>query len=355
MGYSVLALAQWAWDGYRNYGRAGFERASRGWAADAIPADLSARTFIVTGANAGIGREVAAALAARKASVHCVCRDAARGQAAVDELRAAGNTDVHLHVADVSSAASVRAFAEAWHASGRPLHGLVNNAGVLLPARTLSADGLEAAWATAMGGSYLLTGLLLPALLAAAPDGGSRVVNLSSGGAYNVRLDLDDPQATGASRAYDGAEQYAHSKRAQIMLTEAWAARLGGTGVAVAAMHPGWAETPGVKTALPDFEKRQAGSLRTAAQGADTAVWLVAGTHGDGSAASTQAALGGKFFFDRAPVSPHKALAGTRSPPGDADRLWRYCASTMGWAYEGSPEEAAVRAAAAPAATGPAA
>jgi len=121
----------------------------------------------VTGANAGLGRAAAEALARRRASVHLLCRNRERGEAARREIAAAtGNPSVHLHVVDVSDGASVRAFAEAWNASGAPVHALINNAGVLPADRTLTREGHEAGWATMMMQSYLLTGLLIPVSVA---------------------------------------------------------------------------------------------------------------------------------------------------------------------------------------------
>jgi NAD(P)-dependent dehydrogenase (short-subunit alcohol dehydrogenase family) len=99
--------------------------------------------------------------------VHLLCRNRERGEAARREIAAAtGNPSVHLHVVDVSDAASVRAFAEAWNASGAPVHALINNAGVLPAERTLTREGHEAGWATMMMQSYLLTGLLIPVSVA---------------------------------------------------------------------------------------------------------------------------------------------------------------------------------------------
>jgi hypothetical protein len=88
MGYSLIALGQWMLDGYRNYGAAGFARASASWPPTALDVDLSTQTHIVTGANAGLGFEMALALAKRRAHVYAVCRDATRGRDAVDRLLA---------------------------------------------------------------------------------------------------------------------------------------------------------------------------------------------------------------------------------------------------------------------------
>lgn len=98
-----------------------------------MQASLAGRVVLVTGANAGLGLQVSHVLAARGATLHMLCRNAERGRRAVEDVVAAsGNADVHLEVCDVSSLASIAAFADAWLAAQRPLHILVNNAGVLV-------------------------------------------------------------------------------------------------------------------------------------------------------------------------------------------------------------------------------
>ena len=300
-GYSLVALSQWAIEGNKRFGRAGFDAAAKAFVPADTEASLKGQTHVVTGANAGLGLETASTLASRGAAVYMVCRDVVRGQAAVQAVRdATGNTSVHLVVLDVSDAAAVAAFAEAWLATKRPIHALINNAGVLLAKRSVNGAGIEISWATAMTQTYLLSALLLPALQSASSTSPARVINVASGGQFLVHLDAADPFATGAKkllgdgrrRVYDGAQQYAHVKRSQVELTRAWAelskyelraltlaAGGGGTGaplptVLFASMHPGWADTPGLATSIPDFHAKQASSLRTPAQGVDTIVWL---------------------------------------------------------------------------------
>ena len=341
-GYSYVAVAQWLLDGTRNYGSAGFARAAKGFAP--LPDNLSGLNFIVTGANSGLGRATALALAQRRAQVHLVCRSRERGEEALAALTAAtGNQGLALHVVDLASVAQVRAFGEAWEARRAPLHGLVLNAGFIAPSLALTGDGLEASWATAMLQSYLLAGLLQPSLLRAseAPAGAAaggaprsppaRVVHVSSGGGLTVRCDVQGlPTGAGACRggapaAFDGTLQYAHSKRAQMLLAEAWAARLPAERVGVYAYHPGWCDTEGVRTALPAFREQHKASLRSEAQGADTAVWLAA-------APALPASAAGQLLLDRAVVPQHYAMAGTASSAADKAALWEACGRWCGWA-----------------------
>ena len=115
---------------------------------------------------------------------------------------------------------------------------------------------------------------------------------------------------------YDGVLAYAETKRAQVVLSELWAEAFGNTRVVSNAMHPGWAETPSVKSSLPRFHRLTRPFLRTPAEGADTVVWLAASP-----AAGTHT---GEFFFDRRPVGTHWLL-GTRESETDRSWLWDRC------------------------------
>lgn len=285
----------------------------------------------MTGANAGLGYATASALASRKAEVHLLCRSKERGEEARQRIVAeTGNAAVHAHVVDVSNPASVRSFASGW--GSKKIDVLVNNAGVLPQRYEAGADGKESSMGTALGQTYLLTGLLLPALCAAGRTSPSRVINVSSGGGLTVRLNPSYLFWTSRRKEdYNGTLQYAYAKRAQMMLTELWARKLASARmpVVVHAMHPGWAETPGVTTSLADFAKKQEGKLRTPEQGADTIVWLAA------SKDSRIVSSPGTFWFDREPASLHFPLDGTRSSEAEYDSLWATCAKEYGWQLEG--------------------
>jgi NAD(P)-dependent dehydrogenase (short-subunit alcohol dehydrogenase family) len=161
----------------------------------------------------------------------------------------------------------------------------------------------------------------------------ARVIHVSSGGGLTVRCDVQGlPTGAGACKGgtpagFDGTLQYAHSKRAQMLLAEAWAQRLPQDRVGVYSMHPGWADTEGVRTALPAFREQHKGSLRSEAQGADTAVWLAA-------AQQLPSAASGQLLFDRAVVPQHYACAGTASTPADKAALWEACAAACSWRPE---------------------
>ena len=165
---------------------------------------------------------------------------------------------------------------------------------------------------------FLLTRALRPLLEASAP---SRVIVVASGGMYTEPLDVDalDPEPA----AYDGTKTYARCKRAQVVLAEEWTRELLDTGITVNAMHPGWADTPGLRTALPGFSRVVGPLLRTPEEGADTIVWL--------AAAPDAADLSGLFFLDRRARAKHR-LRRTRRPDEarEAARLWRLCIGAHG-------------------------
>jgi dehydrogenase/reductase SDR family protein 12 len=212
----------------------------------------------------------------------------------------------------------VRQFAERCTAQAERLDVLVNNAGVLPSTRALSPDGIELTFATNVLGPFLLTNLLLPLLERSAP---ARIVNVSSGGMYTQRIRVDDLQNQRGE--FDGATAYARAKRAQVILTELWARRLEGSGVVVHAMHPGWADTPGVETSLPRFYRLTRPLLRTPEQGADTIVWL--------GAADEPGRSTGLFWHDRRPRPTHR-LPWTRDTRQEREQLWARCAQLSGWA-----------------------
>jgi retinol dehydrogenase 12 len=196
---------------------------------------MSGKTCIVPGANSGIGKETALGLTQMGAHVVMVCRNAEKGKAALDEIRReSGSSLVDLLIADMSSQASVRALAEQIQQKYPRLDVLVNNAGGVAPAGTLSADGIEMTLATNYLGAALLALLLLDRLKASAP---SRIINVSSEAQRRARLDMKDLQFE--RRKYRGIAAYGQSKLLMNAFTFELARRLAGTGVTANCLHPG--------------------------------------------------------------------------------------------------------------------
>ncbi len=277
-----------------------------------LDVDLSGKVIAITGANSGIGFAAAQALAQRGATIYVLARNLERGEEARTRLiRATRNPHIYFEQIDLSSLASVRGCVDRLLAQTNRLDGLINNAGAEYRTRTLTIDGLEANFATNVLGPFLLTSSLLPVLKRAAH---SRIVNVSSGGMYTAKLDVNDFQFE--RKPFNNLAAYAQAKRAQVMLTEMWAGMLENDDIAVNAMHPGWVDTPIVQAGLPTFRKIVGRFLRTPAEGADTIVWLMA--------AQRAASITGEFWFDRRERSRHKTPA-TRSTLEDYRCLWETC------------------------------
>lgn len=286
-----------------------------GWPADP-PADaLAGKTAMVTGANSGLGKATAAGLARLGARVHLVVRNVEKGARARDEL-AAEVPGAYLRVwrCDVSDLDDVQRFAVEFTAAEPRLDVLVHNAGVLPKARETSAQGHELTLATHVLGPLRLTESLRTALAAA---GSSRVIWVTSGGMYTQGLPTDDLQYHHGR--YRGTAAYARAKRVQVALLPVLAQRWGADGVAVHAVHPGWADTPGVASSLPGFHRITGPMLRNLAQGADTTVWLAAAT----------TPPSGLLWHDRRQRPVHR-LPWTRHSEADRQAVWHSCAAAIG-------------------------
>jgi NAD(P)-dependent dehydrogenase (short-subunit alcohol dehydrogenase family) len=219
-----------------------------------LSTELSGRTYVVTGANSGIGLVTVEQLARQGASVVLACRRVAEGEAARAKLQASGiKGTVEVMALDLASLASVRAFAAAFLSTHKALHGLVNNAGVMNTPKGTTADGFEMQLGVNHLGHYLLTELLLPVLMSTP---GARVVNLSScfhdqAMGKEGRIDFDDLMFE--RRPYDGWTSYAQSKLANVLHAKHLATRVGKAGVVAVSVHPGWVRTNLIKNSMPTW------------------------------------------------------------------------------------------------------
>lgn len=192
------------------------------------------KCILITGANAGIGKETAIEMAERGAKVILACRDRTRAEIAREEIiRTTGNSNVHVMLLDLASFRSIRAFAKEFLAAEPRLDILINNAGIMGNDRMLTEDGLEMQMGVNYFGHFLLTLLLLPRLRKSAP---SRIVNVSSWGHIFVSLRKDD---LNFEKDYNRFAPYLQSKLAQILFTSELSKKLKNTGVTVNALHPG--------------------------------------------------------------------------------------------------------------------
>lgn len=263
------------------------------------PDALSGQVVVVTGATSGLGKVIATGAGRAGATVELVGRNEERGAEVTAELRDHA-VAARFRCADLSDLAQVRTLAADLARTHDRIDTVVHNAGALLPERRTNDDGLELTWATMVVAPHLLTRLLA--------DRSGRAVWMSSGGMYLQDVDLDD--LGWEHRPWKGSRVYAQAKRAQVdLVTEA--TRRGETPLQVA-MHPGWADTPGVEAALPGFRKVMGPLLRDPEVGADTAVWL--------TAAHDRDLEPGGFYLDRRPRGTVRWF-GTATSPADRGRL----------------------------------
>jgi NAD(P)-dependent dehydrogenase (short-subunit alcohol dehydrogenase family) len=229
---------------------------------DLLDRDLASQTYIITGANCGIGFTTAQQLAQQGATVVLACRARARGEEAHERIRVdLSDAKIEVRELDLANLDSVRRFVRDFEADHDELHGLVNNAGVMNTPKGKTADGFETQFGTNHLGHFLLTELLLDRLKRSRP---ARIVNLSS--AYHDRaqgregvIDFDDLHFE--TRAYDGWRAYAQSKLANVLHARELAARLEGTGVTAVSVHPGWVKTRLIRHTIPVWLQNALGPL----------------------------------------------------------------------------------------------
>lgn len=285
--------------------------------------DLSGRTAIVTGANAGIGRETARVLALRGARVIMACRDLEKARRArktvVRESAGALSVDsFELGELDLASLASVRAFAARYAAEGRPLDLLVNNAGVMLPTREVTSDGFEAHFGTNHLGHFLLTNLLLEPLRA---SGAARVVNVASEAMQMSGLTAKLEDLNWERKKWSGWKAYGSSKLMNLLFARTIQRRYAGQGITSNALHPGIVRT--------ELARSQSGAfvvlglfllpwMKKVPAGAATSVYA--------ATAPECATHGGQYLADCAPTRAPKLAA----DEDVQDRLWDLSADATG-------------------------
>jgi retinol dehydrogenase-14 len=278
---------------------------------------MTGKTVLITGGTGGIGRAAAIGLASLGARVGITGRDRRRAVATASEIVSlSGNPAVDIFVADMSSQGDVRRLAREVLATYPRLDVLVNNVGGFWAHRHVTADGLEHTFAVNHLAPFLLTNLLLERLVASAP---ARIVTVSSAAHSMGKLDFDDLMG---ERNYSGQRAYNQSKLGNVMFTYELARRLAGTGVTATTLHPGvtstgfgaedavWVMRPLVALLRP--------FMKSAARGADTAVYLASGVGADG--------LTGMYFADRRARKSHESTYDMAT----AARLWQVSADLVG-------------------------
>lgn len=274
------------------------------------------KVALVTGANTGIGREIARGLARADMEVVLACRNNDRGKAAAAEIvEDTGNGEVSTLVLDLASLESVRKFTRAFHERYERLDVLVNNAGVSNQERSTTSDGFETVFGVNFLGPFLLTNLLLDLLRLAAP---SRIVNVASSVHRNGHIDRNDPQMTGA---WNNRRAYSNSKLADVLFTRELSRRLQGSGVTVNCFNPGLVRSEFFRSYDPmPFMLRVVLKLmgKSPAAGADTGIYL--------ASSYDVAAMSGGYYEKRRLREPSEEAR----DDGLAGWLWDYAEKCVG-------------------------
>lgn len=285
------------------------------WNQQPVPR-LDGRVVVLTGFTSGIGLAAATRLGELGATLHLIGRDPTRVKTTAESLFSKG-CSVFTSVADMGDLDAVHSIAAEIIDAHPHIDVVVHNAGALSSNYAESPQGFEMTVASQVLGPFLLTSLLIPILGDEQSPG--RVITVASGGMYAERLDLD--RLLMDSISYNGVRAYARAKRAQVELNVEWSER-NQSRVLFHAMHPGWVDTPGVEKSLPRFAAVTKPVLRTAAEGADTIVWLAGVDAG-------QLGSSGGFWLDRHRRSITK-IPGTSASRVERDRLWRWCVESTG-------------------------
>jgi len=297
---------------------------------------LDGRLAVVTGASAGLGIETARVLAQAGATVLLVARNQEKLAPVLQSLREQlPGARLDSALMDLSDLDSVRAAAADIAVRYPRIHLLVNNAGVMACPLGRTAQGFEMQFGTNHLGHFLFTGLLLPALRAAAADAGrdSRVIALSSAAHRFAGIDFDDPNFE--RRDYHKWSAYGQSKTANALFAVGLDAREKGRGVRAFSVHPGVIATElgrhvqpedweTLKAALPSQQEM---TYKTIEQGAATSIW--------GATTPQLQGLGGHYLEDchiAAPAVPGQdgGIEAYAIDPADADRLWRLSEALVG-------------------------
>ena len=262
------------------------------------------RVCLVTGANRGIGFEVARGLARRGATVVLLCRDGSKAEAARRAIVAeTSDANVEILLCDLSLLADVRRAAADFEARHDRLHVLVNSAGIFLRQREVTSEGFERVWVTNYLSHFLLTHLLLDKMRASAP---ARIVNVATR-TSGLRIDLDN---LSLEKGYSFGASMGRTKLALILFTIELAARLRGTGVTVNAMHPGVTKTQLLDELPAPLRFLASLFARSPEKAARTALHLATSPEVEG--------VSGKLFAD----SHEVAIGGQAIEPGLKERLW---------------------------------
>jgi retinol dehydrogenase-12 len=257
---------------------------------------MQGNIVVITGANSGIGKETAKALAKKGATIVMACRNLDKSIPVCEAIqKESGNRQVEVMELDLASLRSVRAFTDNFLASYPRLDVLINNAGVFCLRREETEDGFERTMGVNHFGPFLLTNLLLP-MIKQTPE--ARIVNVSSDAHYSGEIDLDDINYRRKYPAF-GYKAYGASRLATVLFTQELAERLGGSGVTANSLHPGavatniWSIGPKNKAYQQVIRRITGLFMLSPEEGAQTSIYLASSEDVKG--------VTGKYFYQNRP------------------------------------------------------
>jgi len=282
--------------------------------------DLTGKSYLITGANSGIGFATTQYLASHGGTVHMVCRSQDLAlEASRKIMNETSNSNIFVHICDLKERINIEQLVHKIKNQNIHIDVVINNAGIMNHSKELNSDGVEVTFSTNLLSNFLLTNLLIP-ILQYSND--PRVIFVSSAGGLTQPLTVDPIFST--LNPWDGRTAYAITKRQQIALCEKFASFYSNTKIKFFSMHPGWVDTPQISLAMPEFYQFYKNSLRTPQQGADTICWLCVTDKLDLSHS-------GEFFRDHQPEYKHLPLSMTSYSQIEIDNLWNTCCNLTGW------------------------
>ncbi|XP_070988713.1 retinol dehydrogenase 12-like [Oncorhynchus clarkii lewisi] len=281
---------------------------------------LDGKTVIITGANAGIGKETAMDLAKRGGRIILACRNLGRAEAAQREIiEKSGNPNIVTRKMDLSDTKSIREFAELINREEKQVNILINNAGIMMCPYSKTADGFEMQFGVNHLGHFLLTFLLIDLIKRSRP---ARIINLSSMAHKWGWIQLED---INSERSYHSRRAYGQSKLANILSIRSLAKRLKDTGVTVYAVHPGIVRTElkrHMNLALLISWKIVRPFTKTIVQGAQTSIYCAVEPE-----LETES---GGYFSDCKPSSCTRAARDDEM----AQKLWELSCQMLGITWD---------------------
>ncbi len=298
--------------------------------------DLTGKRALVTGGSGGLGEETARALASKGAQVIFTARDLEKAAKAAEGIRASTGSVVEVEELELGSFESIRAFAERILARDEPIDLLINNAGVMACPFSKTQNGLELQFGANHIGHFLMTCLIAPAVLRAAP---ARIVNVSSLGHTRGPVDFDDPNFE--HRAYEKWAAYGQAKTANVLFTVELERRLGERGVHAYAVHPGVIMTDLARHLdQDDFqmmadrakERKKKSKIKSIPEGAATSVYAATAPELEGR--------GGLYLEDVHVAEQNddelagEGVRGYALDPDSARRLWALSEKIVGQTFD---------------------